>query len=1847
MELETTQTSTTANLPMLKQGNYEMWRLRIEQYFQFQDYALWDVIENKNSFVPVTQTTTTEGGAITTTISSPVTTEEKIKKKNDVKTRSMLLMTLPNEHMMTFNQYKDAKSLFAAIEIRFGGNEATKKTQKTLLKQMYENFSALSTESLNSIFNRLQKIISQLAVLGKFISQEDLNLKFLRSLSSEWNAQVMVWRNKHDLDTISIDDLYNNFKIVKQKVKGIASSNSSSQNMAFVSFPSTNSTNKVHTAYGVNIASIHSCTARTQVGTASNQTSTANLSDATVYAFLANQSNGTRLKTKKKITINGSDTAGFDKSKIECYNYHKMGHFARECKGPRNQDSINMYQDSSRRTVHVEETPSKAMVAIDRVEEFKQLEFKSYRPKSCEIECKNASKDIPNKLKEYPDAPLVKDVVLDNKDCSVESTVVVEKKIIVPTIAKVKVVRPKQQDKPVRKTVRHMTGNMSYLSDFKEFNRGYVTFGEGANGGRITSKGTIKTGNIDFEDVYFVKELKFNLFSVSQMCDIKNNVLFTDTEYLGLSPNFKLPDESQILLRVPRKNNMYSVDMKNIVPKESLTFLVAKATLDQSMLWHRRPATKDETTSILKKFTIEIENLVDKKVKIIRCDNGTEFKNSVMNDFCAMKGIRREFSVARTPQQNGVADRRNMTLIEAARTMLADSKLPTTFWAEIVNTACYVQNRVLVVKPHNKTLYKVFRDRTPALSFMRPFGCHVTILNILDHLSKFDEKADEGFFVRYSINSKAFRVYNIRTRRAEENFHIEFLENKHIVAGDGPEWLFDIDMLTKSMNYVLVVADGSPLFDSSPKISDDAGLPPSGDAGKKHAEVSEKESGASNELNSAFENLNTEYPDHSKMSGLETIETYDDSEKEADFTNLESSIHVSPTPTTRIYKNHPLKKIIGNPDHPDKVYKVVKALYGLHQAPIAWYETLAKYLLGNGFHRGKIDHTLFIKRKKGDILLVQVYVDDIIFGSAKKKLCVEFERLMKDKFQMSSMRKITFFLGLQVKQKEDGIFISQDKYVAEVLRKFNFSNVKSTSTLVDTEKTLVKDADGDDVDVHLYRSMIGSLMYLTTSRPDIIYLKGQPKLGLWYPRDSPFELIAYTDSDYAGASLAIKSTTRGCQFLGNRLISWQCKKQTVVATYTTEAEYVAAASCYGQVFWIQNQMLDYGTLIITHSLMANLEFCDKHNMVAYLKKPAGSEGFQEIVDFLNGSHIRYALTKNLTIYVSLIEKFWQTDTVRTVDNEEQEITAIVHGKEFTVTEAFVRRHIQLADVDEEGEGSGHPSEPQPLPSTAQPTNKEPILNVVSSSHQKTQTPRITLNKVTELPQTSEPIPNVADEAVNEEWDDRVERAATTAASLDAEQASGNINRTQSTIMPNVPLPQGIGACGSPRCQEAMGVPLLRLGLRGLKLRVTKLEKKKKKARTPQPMKRRSFKVRVESSAEENLDEEDPSKQRRSFYKVHVTPTQVSAQREAHSQEDQPEDQLGVLSTAKWWNSTASRLFSTAEESVSTVGASMPVSTVGASMPVSTAGMVQEVNISIPSPIAVKDKAVRLQEELDEEERQRMARVYKAAQSFTEEEWENIRARVEANEELTQRLQAEERNKYTKAKRNKPMAQAQQRAYMSNYIKNMGSYTLNQLKKLSFNEIKKVFETTIKRVNTFVPIEIEVRERASELAAGSSHVTITNSTEVGSSKRAAEAKLDYEGSKRQKTNEASGSVQKQPDEEENELSQEDLQQMMMVVLVEEVYVEALQVKYPIIDWEYDLVMLWSLAKEKFCSIEPTDDKERTLWVELKRLFEPDTEDTLWKLQRYMYDPLTWRLYDTCGVHHVSTEKGIDIFIPIEK
>ncbi|GJV23093.1 hypothetical protein Tco_1375788 [Tanacetum coccineum] len=278
MDQDSVHMVAASKVPMLKPGEYELWRMRMEQYIQMIDYSLWEVIENGNA-PPITKVV--EG--VETTI-APTTAEEKAQRRLELKARSTLLMGIPNEHQLKFNSIKDAKSLLQAVEKRFGGNAATKKTQRNLLKQQYENFTASSSEVLDQTFDRLQKLISQLEIHGESISQEDVNQKFLRSLSPEWNTHTIVWRNKPEIDTLSLDDLYNNLKIYEPEVKGTSSSSTNTQNVAFVSSNSTSSTNgAVNTAHGATTASTQA--------TAVNSTTIDNLSDdVDICAFLLQKS---------------------------------------------------------------------------------------------------------------------------------------------------------------------------------------------------------------------------------------------------------------------------------------------------------------------------------------------------------------------------------------------------------------------------------------------------------------------------------------------------------------------------------------------------------------------------------------------------------------------------------------------------------------------------------------------------------------------------------------------------------------------------------------------------------------------------------------------------------------------------------------------------------------------------------------------------------------------------------------------------------------------------------------------------------------------------------------------------------------------------------------------------------------------------------------------------------------------------------------------------------------------------------------------------------------------------------------------------------------------------------------------------------------------------------------------------------------------------------------------------------------------------------------------------------------------------------------------------------------------
>ncbi|GKA49389.1 putative ribonuclease H-like domain-containing protein [Tanacetum coccineum] len=1055
---------------------------------------------------------------------------EKTNKKNDVKARSLLLMALPNEHQLTFSQYPDAKSMFAAIETRFA---------------------------------------------GVIIAQEDLNSKFLSSLPPEWNTHVVVWMNKLEVETMSIDDLYNNFKIP-------------------LAIPN-----------NANTASPQVSTASPNVNTASTQVSTASFSDNVVYAFMVKNPNGSNLLHQDLEQIHKDDLEVIDlKWQLSLLSMRAK----RECKAQEARKASSEINDNTRLTKETMKTHLKGngwtidgvvLIGLDMQKKqvqtkhslmaffsLREPEFKGYGPENSEQESNVVCDKKPDNSKENSDESLVEEQVSQDTSSFVESSLNVDKETIFPIDKKVELAKPKNHEKPVKRSKSVMA--------------------------------------------WVPKESKFSI-----VCAWQSHIkMINDLLYSGML-----------------KGTDLVFDMKNIVPKESLTCLVAKATLDESMLWHRRlglinfkninKLVKDNLVRGLptKRFENDQTCVACLKGKQHRafCTQGklnAYTSEEISQDYIVMPiwkdasyfdsptkdvdiGFKFEDELLVTKYVNA-ARKHGPSINTASANFKTGSLNINTVSPTVITTRSNRSQNVsdMFSLGRSATLEAthadLFGDETEmdmsnlTTSYQVPTTPNTRIHkdHSLDHVIGDIQSGVQTRGMTKNTNEHGF-ISAVYEGKTHEDLHtclfacfLSQEEPKRIAkALSDPAWVeaMQEELLQFKLQKVWILVDlpkgkraiGTKWIFRNKK--DERGIVTRNKARLVAQGYTQEEGIDYDEVFAPVARIEAIrlFLAYASFMGFMVYQM--DVKSAFLYGTIEEEVYVCQPPGFE------------DPDYPDKVYKVVKALYGLHQAPRAWYGTLAKYLLDNGFQRGKIDQTLFIKKQKGDILLVQVYVDDIIFGSTNKELCTEFEKLMHDKFQMSSMGELNFFLGLQVKQREDGIFISQDKYVAEILRKFGFTDVRTASTPMDTEKPLLKDSDGDDVDVHLYRSMIGSLMYLTSSRPDIMfavcacarfqvtpkvshshavkrifrYLKGQPKLGLWYPRNSPFDLVAYSDSDYAGASLDRKSTTGGCQFLGCRLISWQCKKQTVVATSSTKAEYVAAASCCRQVLWIQNQMLDY------------------------------------------------------------------------------------------------------------------------------------------------------------------------------------------------------------------------------------------------------------------------------------------------------------------------------------------------------------------------------------------------------------------------------------------------------------------------------------------------------------------------------------------------------------------------------------------------------------------------------------------------------------------------------------------------
>ncbi|GJZ57303.1 ribonuclease H-like domain-containing protein [Tanacetum coccineum] len=1079
----------------------------------------------------------------------------------------------------------------------------------------------LRSEGLDKIYDRFQKLISQLEIHGEVISQEDANLKLLRSLPSAWNNIALIMRNNSDLDTWSMDDLYNNLKIDTDDLEEIDL--------------------KWHVA----------------------------MLTMRVKRFLK--------KTGRNLTFNGKETVGFDKTKVECYNCHRKCHFARECRAPRNQGNRN--GDAPRRIVPVE-TPANALVVQDGIggydwsfqakEGITNFALMAYASQGSSSSSSSDSEyDQQHVALNKSSLEIIgyqmglesleaRIVIHENNQVVYEEDIVFLKYDV-----QVKDISIEDLKNQLEEALKDKDDLKLKLENFKESSKNLTKL----INSQISPKDKACLG---YDSQINESEVVHSVFN-SRESDVDDNPVndrfkigegfhavpppYTEN-YMPSTPDLSFA--SPVNDRFKTGEGFHAVPppyTKNYMPSTpDLSF----ARLDDS-IYKTKVSENESSISKTSKDIVEKPKTVRPSAPIIEdwdtdSDNDSVFRpkpDQTKPKFTKINFVKSDENVKSVNKENTHRQeeypRKSQSPRDNRRNWngMMTQKLGNGF--EFIKKACFVcgsfnhlikdcdfHDKKMVEKlvlnnngrvtaqreirpvwnnaqrvnhqnkfthPHPKrnfvptefcfqkavvatyyqeinggfvafggspnegpslyiqTPYELLLGRPPSISFMGPFGCPVTILNTLDPLGTFDEKDDKGFFVGYSINRQAFMVFNTRTRKVEENLHITFLENIPNVARSRPDWLFDIDLLTNSVNYEPVTTRNQnnknvcikdnvdavptqqyillPLLYDSPQSSEDT---VADDAGRERVQR--------NEFKSVFgqdkdDNGNSIYKMFTPVNAVgSSLYVMGCGRSAFLYDTIEEEVYVCQPPGFE------------DPQFPDKVYKVEKALYGLCLNP---------HLVVSGVGYHDTSFTLFIKKDKGNILLVQVYVDDIIFGSTKKSLCVEFEQMMHKRFQMSSMRELTFFLRLQVKQKDDGIFISQDKYVADILKKFDFVIVKTASTQIETNKALLRDEEAEDVDAYLYRLMIGSLMYLTASRPDIMfavcacarfqvtpkvlhlhvvnkifrYLKGKPKLGLWYLRDSPFDLEAFSDSDYVGASLDRKSTIGGCQFLGKRLIS--------------------------------------------------------------------------------------------------------------------------------------------------------------------------------------------------------------------------------------------------------------------------------------------------------------------------------------------------------------------------------------------------------------------------------------------------------------------------------------------------------------------------------------------------------------------------------------------------------------------------------------------------------------------------------------------------------------------------------------
>ncbi|GJU02561.1 ribonuclease H-like domain-containing protein [Tanacetum coccineum] len=1098
-------------------------------------------------------------------MSSEIPSSESTWSSPPERVKSILLLAILDEYLLKFHYVPDAKSLWAAIKSRFGGNEESKKKQKNVLKHQFENFTTTSNESLDKAYDRFQKLISQLEVHGAPVSKEDINQKFLRSLPPSWSQIALIMRNKPDIDQVDIDDLYNNLRVYEDEMKRSSSSTSNSQNLAFLSSENTSSTNEVSTAsgnFGVNTAGGNS---------SSNQVSSTPGADEVVCSFFAHQATSPPLDNEDLQQIDQDDLEELDIRQQVAMLTVRVQRFVKktgrnldfkgkqpECKSGRNQGKRSN-DDNGRRNATTNEPSSQALVAQDGLGGYDwSNDFdEPINYDLMAISSSSSSSSSNNEVQNY------------SKQC-LKSFKTLQKNYD----------SEREKHKRARLEIQGYELALELLeSRILGHEKNELAWGKKYEFQNYELKcRELKINNLNMELEKVVKERdelnikiakweesskSLNILLNSQMSAHDKNGLGYGTQKDEMSNKSKTDSEiSMSIFKVrssdeettPANDRFSKADGYHVVPPPIIgNFLTPRADISFAGLDEyaiRKKIIESKTTELnadtsksktsetvgnTNEVNVEKPKSVNESVvstpninkdKVIIEDWKSDDKDDV-SEVSPVKTNEAQTSktqfdkIGQTSKKAGIGFKKIKACFVCKSTDhlikdcdFYDKKSPEPKLKNVVNIGQRVvkpvwdnAKRVNHQKISNKLKYP------QAKRTFVPSG-------VLTRTGLVNPVRTNGKRAVHTV-STARPISTARPVSTARPFALKLAQNGSAIRS-----------IYLRMDNVRPRASYSPIKRSyytkpafRPKnLKQDvktSGVKNMTTAGTR-AVVNTGKGKMNNDLKKSrwVWRPKGNYMDHeSKEKGSFILKKFE----YVDPKGISKSVIMKITMEAlwllevipeEVYVQQPPSFV--DPAHPNKVYKVIKDLYDLHQAPRA----------------------------------------------------------------------------------------CQDKYVADILKKFDFCSIKTATTPIEFNKLMVKDKDRVDVDVHIYRSMIGSLMYLTVSRPDIMfavcvcarfqvtpkashlntvkrifrYLNHQPKLGLWYPRDSPFELEAFSDSDYEGASLDRKSTIGGCQFLGRRLISWQCKKQTIVANSTTKAEYVAAANCCGQVLWIQNQMMDYGLI---------------------------------------------------------------------------------------------------------------------------------------------------------------------------------------------------------------------------------------------------------------------------------------------------------------------------------------------------------------------------------------------------------------------------------------------------------------------------------------------------------------------------------------------------------------------------------------------------------------------------------------------------------------------------------------------